>query len=170
MRRLRACFGSSFQTPFQHSARLRRGAEGSVDDEGKQAANTLAGFQRCRLDGANDASHDEISQPIHDFAIHVEQRSRGRRKSARVAVTGMNLKLRLNCAKQLACLKPQSNIQHMQWTDLLGHHQQREWFQTALLAVGWRRVFCCRSEGIGKRTFARLLAKSLLCRNTETSC
>lgn len=56
----------------------------------------------------------------------------------------------------------------MQWDDLLGHEQQREWFRTALtnnrLATSF--LFVGRS-GIGKRTFARLLAKSLLCRKTQ---
>ncbi len=56
----------------------------------------------------------------------------------------------------------------MQWTDLLGHHQQREWFQTAIASGRLATSFLfVGPEGIGKRTFARLLAKSLLCRRTD---
>ena len=56
----------------------------------------------------------------------------------------------------------------MQWTDLLGHQQQREWFQTAIASGRLATSFLfVGPEGIGKRTFARLLTKSLLCRNTE---
>lgn len=55
----------------------------------------------------------------------------------------------------------------MQWADLLGHDQQQQWFRTALanrrLATSFLFV---GPEGVGKRTFARLLAKSLLCRKT----
>jgi DNA polymerase III subunit delta' len=58
----------------------------------------------------------------------------------------------------------------MKWDDLLGHKQQYDWFQTALsngrLATSFLFV---GPEGIGKRTFARLLAKSLLCRKTPPS-
>ncbi|MEM7474028.1 MAG: DNA polymerase III subunit [Planctomycetota bacterium] len=55
----------------------------------------------------------------------------------------------------------------MQWSQLLGHEQQRGWFQNALqngrLASSFLFV---GPEGIGKRAFARLLAKSLLCGGT----
>lgn len=57
----------------------------------------------------------------------------------------------------------------MQWTDLLGHQRQKEWFETALannrLATSFLFI---GPEGIGKRTFARLLAKGLLCRHSES--
>ncbi|MFN3190811.1 MAG: ATP-binding protein [Aureliella sp.] len=57
----------------------------------------------------------------------------------------------------------------MQWADLLGHQLQQEWFGTALrnrrLATSFLFV---GPSGIGKRQFARLLAKSLLCRSTDS--
>jgi DNA polymerase-3 subunit delta' len=57
----------------------------------------------------------------------------------------------------------------MQWDQLLGHEQQKQWFEIALannrLATSFLFV---GPEGIGKRTFARLLAKGLLCRNSPT--
>lgn len=57
----------------------------------------------------------------------------------------------------------------MQWGDLLGHQRQKEWFETALanhrLATSFLFV---GPEGIGKRTFACLLAKGLLCRNSDS--
>ncbi len=56
----------------------------------------------------------------------------------------------------------------MNWEDLLGHQQQYEWFKTALrngrLATSFLFV---GPDGIGKRAFALLLAKSLLCRKTQ---
>ncbi len=58
----------------------------------------------------------------------------------------------------------------MLWKDLLGHEQQLEWFRTAAannrLATSFLFV---GPPGIGKRTFARLLAKSLLCRANAPS-
>ena len=55
----------------------------------------------------------------------------------------------------------------MQWVDLLGHEQPKAWFMRALangrLATSFLFV---GPSGIGKRTFARLLAKGLLCRNS----
>lgn len=58
----------------------------------------------------------------------------------------------------------------MQWESLLGHQSQYGWFETALgqgrLATSFLFV---GPEGIGKRTFARLLAKSLLCRATPAN-
>ena len=56
----------------------------------------------------------------------------------------------------------------MQWNDLLGHQQQREWFRTAIASGRMATSFLfVGPEGIGKRTFARLLAKSLLCQQTQ---
>lgn len=55
----------------------------------------------------------------------------------------------------------------MQWSELLGHRQQREWFRTAIASGRLATSFLfVGPEGIGKRTFARLLAKSLLCPST----
>lgn len=62
----------------------------------------------------------------------------------------------------------QGRLPVMQWSDLLGHEKQRAWFDTALkngrLATSFLFV---GPEGIGKRSFARLLAKSLLCNNSQ---
>lgn len=58
----------------------------------------------------------------------------------------------------------------MQWESLLGHQSQYEWFSNALrqsrLATSFLFV---GPDGVGKRTFAKLLAKSLLCRSTSIS-
>ncbi len=55
----------------------------------------------------------------------------------------------------------------MLWSDLLGHQQQREWFRTAIASGRLATSFLfVGPESIGKRTFARLLAKSLLCKQT----
>ncbi|MEM8734417.1 MAG: AAA family ATPase [Planctomycetota bacterium] len=57
----------------------------------------------------------------------------------------------------------------MRWDELLGHQLQRDWFTTALanqrLATSFLFV---GPSGIGKRQFARLLAKSLLCRSSDS--
>lgn len=56
----------------------------------------------------------------------------------------------------------------MQWADLLGHDHQREWFRTAIASGRMATSFLfVGPEGIGKRSFARLLAKSLLCQRTQ---
>ncbi len=54
----------------------------------------------------------------------------------------------------------------MRWDQIVGHRQQFDWFQTAVAQgrLGSTFLFVGR-EGIGKRTFARLLAQSLLCRH-----
>lgn len=53
----------------------------------------------------------------------------------------------------------------MQWDSLRGHQQQYEWFQTAVAQNRLGSTFLfVGPHGIGKRTFARLLAQSLLCR------
>ncbi len=55
----------------------------------------------------------------------------------------------------------------MQWDELLGHSQQRDWFQVALARNRLASSFLfVGANGIGKRTFAKLLAQSLLCRCT----
>ena len=52
----------------------------------------------------------------------------------------------------------------MQWSDLIGHQQQREWFSRAVARGRMANTFLFLGpDGVGKRTFARLLAKSLLC-------
>ena len=56
----------------------------------------------------------------------------------------------------------------MQWDELIGHEQPREWFRNAIVAGRLAStVLFVGPEGIGKRTFARLLAKSLLCQRGE---
>lgn len=54
------------------------------------------------------------------------------------------------------------------WQDLQGHEQARRWFQTAISRnrLGSTFLFVGK-EGIGKRTFARLLAKSLFCESNN---
>jgi DNA polymerase-3 subunit delta' len=55
----------------------------------------------------------------------------------------------------------------MQWSDLIGHQQQKEWFARALARGRLANTFLFLGpDGVGKRTFARLLAKSLLCRRS----
>lgn len=52
----------------------------------------------------------------------------------------------------------------MQWNDLVGHQRQKEWFDRAHARGRLANTFLFLGpEGVGKRTFARLLAKSLLC-------
>ncbi len=56
----------------------------------------------------------------------------------------------------------------MDWTDLIGHDQQKVWFQRACARFRIANTFLfVGPDGIGKRTFAILLAKSLLCRNSD---
>ncbi|MFK7736863.1 MAG: ATP-binding protein [Pirellulaceae bacterium] len=58
----------------------------------------------------------------------------------------------------------------MLWEQLLGHETQQEWFRTALAANRLATSFLfVGPPGVGKRTFARLLAKSLLCRSTPAN-
>lgn len=58
----------------------------------------------------------------------------------------------------------------MQWESLLGHQSQYAWFSNALqqgrLATSFLFV---GPDGVGKRSFAKLLAKSLLCRATPAN-
>ncbi len=52
----------------------------------------------------------------------------------------------------------------MQWQDLIGHERQKEWFDRAMARGRLANTFLFLGpDGVGKRTFARLLAKSLLC-------
>lgn len=54
------------------------------------------------------------------------------------------------------------------WQELQGHEQARRWFQTAISRnrLGSTFLFVGK-EGIGKRTFAKLLAKSLFCESSS---
>jgi DNA polymerase-3 subunit delta' len=58
----------------------------------------------------------------------------------------------------------------MDWTTFLGHHRQRQWF---IHAIGKNRLastfLFVGPSGIGKRTFARLVAKTMLCTGSEPS-
>ncbi len=57
----------------------------------------------------------------------------------------------------------------MMWRDFLGHSKQKQWFQQA---VGHHRLassfLMVGPDGCGKRTFAKLLAKALLCPNRSS--
>lgn len=57
----------------------------------------------------------------------------------------------------------------MMWDDFIGHRSPLQRLSTALAQQRLASTFLfIGKEGIGKRTFARLLAKSLLCRNSPT--
>lgn len=57
----------------------------------------------------------------------------------------------------------------MHWDSLLGHQTQLVWFQNAIAQRRLATSFLfIGPDGIGKRTFAKLLSKSLLCRNSPT--
>ena len=52
----------------------------------------------------------------------------------------------------------------MDWQYFLGHHLQREWFKNAITHDRLASTFLLVGpESIGKRTFARIIAKTLLC-------
>ncbi|MCC6510044.1 MAG: AAA family ATPase, partial [Pirellulaceae bacterium] len=55
----------------------------------------------------------------------------------------------------------------MQWSDLIGHQRQKLWFDRAMARGRLANTFLFLGpDGVGKRTFAHLLAKSLLCHNS----
>lgn len=57
----------------------------------------------------------------------------------------------------------------MQWSDLIGHHQPRAWFQHAIAKNRIASTFLfVGPDGVGKRTMARLLAKSLMCHGHDS--
>ncbi|MGN6136587.1 MAG: ATP-binding protein [Aureliella sp.] len=65
-------------------------------------------------------------------------------------------------------LSPSGALLSMQWSDLIGHEQQKEWFARAVARGRLANTFLFLGpDGVGKRTFARLLAKSLLCRRSN---
>jgi len=56
----------------------------------------------------------------------------------------------------------------MDWTNFLGHQRQRKWFSNALANDKLASTFLLVGpSGIGKRTFAKLVGKSLLCTQTD---
>jgi DNA polymerase-3 subunit delta' len=56
----------------------------------------------------------------------------------------------------------------MDWSSFLGHHRQRTWFSNAVGRQHLASTFLLVGRsGIGKRTFARLIAKTLLCTTNE---
>ncbi len=56
----------------------------------------------------------------------------------------------------------------MQWRDFHGHSKQKVWFEQAISQNRLASTFLMVGpEGCGKRTFARLLSKALLCPNRE---
>lgn len=56
------------------------------------------------------------------------------------------------------------------WGELLGHERPKKWFDIALRQNRLASTFLfVGKEGIGKRTFAKLLAKSLFCKNASHS-
>lgn len=56
----------------------------------------------------------------------------------------------------------------MNWIDFLGHEEQRSWFENAVAQSRLASTFLfVGPEGIGKRTFATIVAKSMLCHNRK---
>jgi DNA polymerase III subunit delta' len=58
----------------------------------------------------------------------------------------------------------------LDWTSFVGHHRQQDWFRNAIRSNRLASTFLMVGpEGIGKRTFARLLAKTVLCTGSAPS-
>lgn len=56
----------------------------------------------------------------------------------------------------------------MDWTTFIGHHRQRQWFANAIRKNRLASTFLLIGpSGIGKRTFAGLIAKTMLCTTNE---
>jgi DNA polymerase-3 subunit delta' len=56
----------------------------------------------------------------------------------------------------------------MEWANFLGHQRQRKWFSNAIANNKLASTFLLVGpNGVGKRTFAKLVAKSLLCTQTN---
>ena len=56
----------------------------------------------------------------------------------------------------------------MDWNSFLGHERQRTWFRNAIRNNRLASTFLMVGpDGIGKRTFARLIAKTMLCTSSE---
>ena len=58
----------------------------------------------------------------------------------------------------------------MDWNSYLGHARQRTWFRNAIQSNRLASTFLMVGpDGIGKRTFARLIAKTILCTGSDPS-
>ncbi len=58
----------------------------------------------------------------------------------------------------------------MDWISYVGHSRQRQWFRNAIQSNRLASTFLMVGpDGIGKRTFARLLAKTMLCTGASPS-
>jgi len=58
----------------------------------------------------------------------------------------------------------------MDWNSYLGHERQRSWFRNAIRNNRLASTFLMVGpDGIGKRTFARLIAKTMLCTGSDPS-
>ncbi len=56
----------------------------------------------------------------------------------------------------------------MDWTSFIGHHRQRRWFANAIAKNRLASTFLfVGPSGVGKRTFAGLVAKTMLCTTNE---
>jgi DNA polymerase III subunit delta' len=59
-------------------------------------------------------------------------------------------------------------MQSLDWKSIVGHERQREWFRNAIRHDRLASTFLMVGpEGIGKRTFCRMLAKTCFCTNSQ---